>query len=322
MASDPERDPVGEALCWHLRLRDGTAADWQSFVAWLEADPAHAQAYDRVETADAALDADVFDHAATAAPVVASNDEPAPARLRGRWPLGVAAAVAVLAAVWSGTYLVSPRQDLYEVASAPGEQRRVDLGEGSFAALNGGTRLVLDRNEPRRVELLAGEATFTVRHDADRPFAVVSGSHRVEDLGTVFNVVSDRGQFSVEVVEGRVIYDPDASAVQLAAGQGLRSAGNGRAIVFPIDPKAVAGWQRGQLSYVDAPLSRVAGDLARSLGVAIMVDDAVAAQPFTGTIRVEQDAAATIGNLALAAGVRARHGTDGWVIEPTARAPR
>ena len=70
---------------------------------------------------------------------------------------------------------------------------------------------------------LTGEATFTVRHDAAHPFVVVAGDHRVQDVGTTFNLVRDRGRFSVEVIEGAVLYDPDGAAVPLAAGQTLRA---------------------------------------------------------------------------------------------------
>ena len=44
-----------EALGWVIRTRDPEFADWEAFTAWLEADPAHAPAYDALMTADADL---------------------------------------------------------------------------------------------------------------------------------------------------------------------------------------------------------------------------------------------------------------------------
>ena len=35
---------IDQAIAWHLRLPDASADDWGNFIAWLEADPAHASA--------------------------------------------------------------------------------------------------------------------------------------------------------------------------------------------------------------------------------------------------------------------------------------
>ena len=37
-----------EAIDWRIRLAGGGAADWESFVEWLERSPDHARAYDLV----------------------------------------------------------------------------------------------------------------------------------------------------------------------------------------------------------------------------------------------------------------------------------
>ncbi|HEY6815239.1 MAG TPA: FecR domain-containing protein [Croceibacterium sp.] len=335
MASEPDQDLVAQAVAWHLRLKDGTGAEWRAFVEWLEADPARSEAYDRVEAADAmiagtfgsavALEAPVIaDDAAVArgAPAFANDDDPDGGVSHRRWLMGLAAGIAAAVSLVVATSFLISRPDHYEVASAPGEQRRVDIGDGSYALLNGDTRLVLDRNDTRSVELVNGEATFTVGHDSDRPFTVMSGRHHVQDLGTTFNVTRDRDDFSVEVIEGTVVYDPDAAAVPLSAGQGLRASGSGSPVVFRIDPQAIAGWRGGQLTYVNAPMSRVATDLSRTLGVTISSEASVAGQPFTGVVRIEEDVATTISGLALAADVHARRVPDGWVFEPVTRASR
>jgi transmembrane sensor len=46
----------GEAIAWHLRLREGASADWDAFVQWLEQDPAHSDAFDTISRADAAIE--------------------------------------------------------------------------------------------------------------------------------------------------------------------------------------------------------------------------------------------------------------------------
>ena len=42
------RDIVDQAIGWHLRQAELSSAEWHDFVLWLEADAAHAAAYDRV----------------------------------------------------------------------------------------------------------------------------------------------------------------------------------------------------------------------------------------------------------------------------------
>lgn len=317
MASEAHQDVLDEAIAWQLRLQTAKGEDWDAFVAWLEGDPARSDAYDRVEAGLAAVTAEAF----PPVPVPAANDEaPRPRRLRP-WATGLAAIAAILLVAFV-TLPMLRGPDRYEIATRPGEQRNVVIADGSSAMLNGGTRLILDRNDPRYAELASGEATFTVRHDDAHPFTVVSGDHRVQDVGTVFNLISDRGDFSVEVIDGAVLYNPEREAVSLTAGQTLTASGTGRAVVARADPQAMAGWRRGRLSYAGMPMRRVAGDVSRTLGVPVAVDGGAAALPFTGSIRIQRDPAATVGDLAASVGLHARRTGIGWTIEPQPRAPR
>jgi transmembrane sensor len=314
MEQGAHQDIQAEAIAWHIRLRDGGAEDWDAFVHWLEVDPARSAAYDAVALADAALTAE-----AVLRPAANDNGQ------GGRWSAGRrwATALAAVAALFLLGLIAIPwltaGPDRYEVATAAGQHRTAPLGDGGSAQLNGATRLVLDRNDPRYAELVTGEATFSVRHDDADPFVVVAGDHRVQDAGTTFNLVRDRGRFSVGVVEGSVVYDPGGAAVPLAAGQTLRADQAGRPVVGREDPQAMTGWQRGQLSYRAAPLAIVAGDLSRSLGVEVAIDPELMALPFTGSIRIDRDA---VTSLASTLGLQARRTGESWLIEPHSRAPR
>jgi transmembrane sensor len=307
-----------EAIDWHLRLRDGDATDWEAFVRWLEADPARSAAYDEVARADAALVPEAF-------PAMAANDDvDAPARRRfgaAFWAVAAIAACLLLALVplpWLGS-----GADRYEVATAAGEQRTVPLGDGSAVALNGATRLILDRNDPRFAELAAGEATFTIRHDGGHPFIVFAGDHRVHDVGTAFNMVHEGDRLTVEVIEGEVKFDPHAAAISLTAGQTLAvHERGGRPLVGQRDPGTIAGWRRGQLSYRAAPLESVARDLSRSLGAEVLVDPGVAALSFTGSVRVAGGAETVLTGFAGTLGMEARRDGNAWRIGPPSRAPR
>jgi transmembrane sensor len=320
MTEQAQQHILAEAIEWHLRLRDGEAADWEAFVLWLEGDPARSAAYDEVTLADSALGPEAL-------PPAAANDDSdeaasAPRRF-GRTIRFVAAVAACLVLAFVALPWLGFGSERYEVATAAGERLTVPLGDGSMAALNGATRLILDRAHPRFAELAAGEATFTIRHDAADPFVVVAGDHRVEDVGTAFNMVHDGGRLTVEVIEGAVRYHRREAAISLTAGQMLavREEG-GRPLVGRRDPHAMAGWRHGQLSFHDMPLNIVARDLARSLGTEVSVDPAIAAMTFTGSVRVAGGARTVLDGFAATLGMEARHDGNAWRIGPRARAPR
>lgn len=313
----------GEAIAWHLRLRDGVPADWDAFVQWLEQDPAHSDAYDAISRADAAIEPDAVP--LHGQPMPANDDEwdGAPARrtMGRRWIMSFAAIAAMLLIAFVTLPMLRGGPDRYEIATASGQRRTVDIGEGSSAMLNGRTRLVLDRNDARSVELAAGEATFTVRHDDARPFTVVAGEHRVQDVGTRFNLIHEPGRFEVSVIEGSVLYNREGARVPLAAGQALTVRTGSQPALTRGDPAGFAGWQSGRLSYTAAPLDAVASDLSRAMGGEVRVDPDIRALPFTGSIRIEGDHGATITNFAATLGLQARRAGNGWLIEPHVRAP-
>lgn len=302
-----------EAIAWHLRLQSGDDGDWQDFVAWLEADPARSDAFDEVEAGHAALTAEVF-------PAPASElDEPAhPSRWRG-WVILAGIAAVLLVAILSYPMMVS-RPDRYTVSTAAGEQRTIALAEGGSAALNGGTSVVLDRNDPRFAELVEGEAAFTVTHDPDQPFTLVAGDNRVQDAGTVFNAVSTGGDFRLEVAEGSVVYDPKGRTITLNAGQTLQVTGKSAPVLGRAEAGAIGSWQRRRLSYTAAPLARVAADVSRTQGAKIGLAPSVAGLPFTGSIHVSDDPGVTASDLAASIGLSSRKTPDGWIIEPNTRA--
>lgn len=320
MTEQAQQNIQAEAIEWHLRLRDGDAADWEAFVLWLEADPARSAAYDDVAIADAALGPEAF-------PTLAANDDwagdaPVPRRF-GAAGWAVAALAACLLLAFVSLPWLDPGPDRYEVATAAGQRRTVPLGDGSIAALNGATRLVLDRANPRFAELAAGEATFTIRHDSADPFVVAAGEHRIQDVGTAFNMVHDGGRLTVEVIEGAVQYRRREASISLSAGQilAVREEG-GRPLVARRDPGAMAGWRRGQLSFRDVPLNIVARDLARSLGAEVSVDPEIATMPFSGSVRVAGGAETVLTGFAATLGMEARHDGNAWRIGPRSRAPR
>ena len=216
---------------------------------------------------------------------------------------GVAAIVTVPALLPGGA-------QPYLVQTAAGEHRSITL-DGTTIALNGDSRLRLDRHDRRVAVLEQGEAFFSVRHDAAHPFAVQAGGATFQDVGTAFDVTHRAGVTRVAVREGAVLYDPGGAAVRLDAGKAARIADDS-ATVETIDSAAVGGWRSGRLLYRDAPLSDVAQDVARSIGEPIAVDPALAQNRFSGVVMIDADRPLMYRRMAAVMGIDIRHAPQGW----------
>ena len=307
------------AIEWCLRLRRGGAGDWAQFTQWLEQDPAHAETYDQVALLDGDLDAlaaaDRADRAAMGADWAdgaSSSFVRGPLRRLGAI-FAIVAAFALLAFLWQPASR-SPRAGT-EIATVSGEHRTVALGDGSSVVLNGDSRVWIASAEGREAELLRGEAVFNIRHDPKRPFALHLGEDRIEDVGTVFNVVRDQQVLRVEVADGAVRYLRGGNGLQLNAGQTLKISPLGDAIVGRKSPRAIASWQSGQLVFEAVPVAEVAADLSRNLGVSVSVAPRLAYQPFTGSIHVRSRAQQVVPEFASTLSAHARKSGDGWLIE-------
>lgn len=273
---------LGEAVTWLVRTREPGFADWEAFASWLEVDPQRNDAYEAAFDAHDATGGLIAPAETPADREVAVSEPGRSWRARRRWA-GVAAA-ALVAAVVSPSLL--PRHQRFVVATAPGKQRSLRLADGTVIAMNGDTRLVMDRAAIRAVRLEAGEASFTVVHDAAHPFVVTAGSTRIEDIGTVFDVVRSADATDVAVASGSVLYDPDAAAMKLTSGQTVHDPDRGMTEIGDADPAAIGSWRVGRLVYRDAPLGIVARDLARTIGEPVRVAPEIGSRRFSGTIVV------------------------------------
>lgn len=297
-----------EAIAWHLGLAEAGADEWLRFVAWLEADPAHAEAYDRLTLADAAL---------TPALVPAAAPRRSTHLRWLRWSGGVGALAAAAAAAWLAVMPAVMDSTPYAIETAPGQQRMVKLADGTEVRLNGATRLTLDRDTPRLATLERGQAQFTVVHDQAHPFEVQVGGTTLRDVGTRFDVTRAAGRLSVAVAEGEVLFQPEREKVSLTAGMALAlNEGEGTVAVGRTDAGAVGGWTQGRLDYRNAALSTVAADVARSTGETIALAPVMAARSFTGTLRTDRAADEVVRNFSALADGELRRDGPGWRMTP------
>jgi transmembrane sensor len=310
-------DIVDQAIGWHIRQRDMTALDWHDFVAWLEADAAHALAFDRVSLDQTLLSTQPG--AARKPLPVAANDvfETAPApRRRWMWGIGGTAVAAGLVALLMPIAL-APASDPYWLNTRPGQRQDVVLADGTRIEVSGGSRLQLDRRNPRFASLEAGEATFHVRHDDRDPFTLHSGDLSVRDVGTVFNVAREGKRLDVQVAEGAVLFQPDRDAVKLTPGLALSAREDlGRVTLSHVAVDTVGGWQSGRLAFAGEPLAHVADTIHRLYGTTLILDPGLSVRPFTGMVRLTGVAERDVPHLAALVGAGWRRDGERWTLSP------
>lgn len=298
-----------EALDWLVRVNDPAFEAWDDWQAWMAADAVHAEAYWRLAESEAEAV-----EALKAMPVV-SVQRVMPRRASGlprRSAIAAAVAVLAIGGAWVGW---SQRAQPWIIETAPGETRTVTLDDGSSVSLAGGTRLVLDRKNPRDVDLEAGRALFEVVHDETRPFVVQVADATLTDLGTIFDVTRLEGGARVSVSEGIVRVDMQDATETLNAGDGALATERGieRREVATED---VAAWREGRLSYTGETLSVVAEDLSRALNVPIVVSPEVAERRFSGSLSTTANTSTQVSRLAQLLGVSIRADREGWRLEP------
>ncbi|WP_294042307.1 FecR domain-containing protein [Sphingomonas sp.] len=298
---------IDQAIGWHVRLAEARDDEWGDFVAWLEADPAHAAAYDIVARED-----HIVGDARFPEPVPeAANDN---SRSRRWFVAGGAAAAAAIAALLAPGMLAT-RPAPYELATKPGERRMVALDDGTRIEMSGGTRIRLDRADPRVASLQQGEATFHVRHDADRPFAIKTGGITIRDLGTVFNVDREGDKVTVAVAEGSVSVEPGRDGVTLVRGDALTiDQRSGSAVRSKVSPESVGGWRSGDLSFDGATVGEAIATFNRLYGADVVADPDLSARPFTGMLRFTGAADRDVPHLATAIGANWRRDGQRWIL--------
>ncbi|MEP7347405.1 MAG: FecR domain-containing protein, partial [Gemmatimonadaceae bacterium] len=185
-----------------------------------------------------------------------------------------------------------------QVQTAVGERRTIELPDGSQAVLGVRTSL---RMEPvlatgPRVVHLDGEAFFTVRHDAERPFRVVASNVVTEDVGTEFSVraYADERNVRVAVREGAVSVsragaESGGNAVLLGDHDVARIAADGvPAVTTDSAVERLFAWRDGDLVFENAPLADVASELSRWYDVDVrFADPELASRHLTSTFKNE-----------------------------------
>lgn len=256
-----------EAAAWFVRLQepDVSVEQRQRFDAWLNEHPQHREEFQLLQGMWTAADL------LPTSRLMALAETPPPRRER-RPLLHYAVAASVLAvALGLGLFsgLNQPGGYRAEFATVLGERKHVALPDGSVIDMNSRSRLQVRYEKDRRlIELSAGEAMFSVEHDASRPFIVEAGSGKVTVTGTRFDVRRDATQTRVVVEQGAVKVQgsaaPDNQFINLTAGLGTAVDAQGKVLpAYAVNPAELTAWRNGKLVFNNASLGEVAAEVSR-----------------------------------------------------------
>jgi transmembrane sensor len=307
-----------KAADWVALNDAGLSAEQQDeFFDWLATDPKNSEVY--TELTQVYRDLDIMVewrpiHALEPNPDLLADQSKSP-RQKQWWfaALGGMAAMLALALFVSRGDIasdsgVSPIAMLAAGDVAQSYQRHV-LEDGSVVELNRGAQVSVQFESTRRVlELLAGEAHFTVAKDPQRPFVVQADTVAVTAIGTEFNISLQDDQLEVIVTEGRIRLEPSIIlsaedgvteiptlpvAQTLDAGQGFMLTSDS-----PGDPWEVAdysgllvvkklAWKNELVDFSGVSLAEVILEFnQRHQAQLIMGDAGLADRTITGTLRL------------------------------------
>ena len=303
-------DSIETAAARWLAMRDRgmTATEQDAYLQWLGKDPAHGTTIARLERTWQTLD-----HLSKWRPphnIHANPDLLAPSPKRSwRWLGFFAAAAAIVVISFFRWPHNQPQPRHHQAIIHPGPERIV-LEDGSVIELNAGAKVeVRFTPEERRVQLVQGEAHFSVAKNPARPFIVSAAKFAVRAVGTAFSVAVDRDAVSVLVTEGKVrldeshpellAEDPTAACREishLVAGQkAVISIAGPRPLdsqtmtsapqiydVTPAEIERALAWQGLRLEFVDMPLGDVIAEFNRYNGRQLVVADAKTADIVVG----------------------------------------
>jgi transmembrane sensor len=294
-----------KAADWFAQSRDTApqAADEAPWLEWI-GDDEHQKAYENCELAWE-LSAELRSSpiltvllAGADALVARQHATPTPAaRPRWRvpaWQVGLAAsAIAVGAVAW----LLLGRTSVAEYSTGVGEQHTVALADGSTVILNtdSDVRVVLS-GHLRRIELLRGEALFSVSHDPARPFEVHALQGVTTAVGTQFDVELTRAGAAVSVLEGTVTVGaatPSAPPVAVSAGSGVGYTQAGAVSELrPAEVIRIQGWRSRRIVFNDIDLDTALTEYNRYTHTPIVLGNpALGSRHINGVFHIGDEAA-------------------------------
>ena len=276
MSATPDTAVLEEAAGWLVRFQSETlsAADRAAFERWRGRSAAHAAAWARVE--------DMLRSFGQVPPDLGARTLRQLERPGRRQALRSVAGLLLLGpAAWLAWRALPWHEWSADARTATGEQRRMQLADGTRLLLNTATAVDIQYTaEQRVIWLRAGEILLTTGKDpapVHRPFIVRTAQGSVQALGTRFMVRDERDGIRVAVFEGAVAIRPAASDAQRVLRAGQQTVFDAQRIEpeSAVDT-ALVSWEDGMLAARNWRLADLVAELARYRRGFLRCDPAVA----------------------------------------------
>ncbi len=302
LTKETNTEQIDKQACKWLSIMNSdqkSDAEVADFHTWLEADPHHQMAHDHVNV----IWTDLEDLQGAIEPEdYRVSDESMPWQKTGlqgflsktmdiRYkPFQFAVVSSMLLAIyllWPGFERPVYNNDSNgEYATQTAELRNIELPDGSTVTLGALSAIeVKYRDSERRIELVSGDAFFSVASNPNRPFIVSTTNAFVRAVGTMFDVRRSNEGVRISVLEGLVevtqfqakqidgVKVPEEVTQVLLANQKIYARSDGdQTKPQTIETDLPGAWREGRLIYEKANLSVVISDADRYYGGNIIID--------------------------------------------------
>lgn len=255
-----------EATVWIVRITSGSATkqDADHLLRWRAKSQAHEQAFQEAARLWKNL-----------GPALATETRPNRATLTRRAFLATGSLAAGAAGVGFGLsqlgFLPTLGALFSDYATGVGEQKTVQLPDGSTAILDGATTLSLDFTQTvRNLHLTAGAAVFDVVADEEKPFVVTARSGNSATADGSLSVAHGVDDISVDCLRGNLRVECLGTA-NLIEGESISYSSLGLGEKTISDAETAAAWRNGLLIFKNRPLDDVVSDLNRHRKGKVMI---------------------------------------------------
>ena len=293
-----------EAVAWVQKLISGdvTADDRQELNTWRAQSQAHADAFAEAKR--------VWGEVGPAGRILRSRggefatdlDTLGQRRRIMNRRVVLGSGLAAVAAV-AGYAAISPPLGLWpslsemraDYRTGTGEQRTVAFASDISIDLNTQTSIAVrpTEKESDQIELIAGEAAFTISTHASRSLVVLAGAGKTVSASARFDVrymmSSPRTPVNVVCFEGKIRIEHGSDARELQPGQQIRYDVDGLGQIATVDPEIASDWQRGIVVFRATPLTEAIEEINRYRpGRIILRSAALGQKQLSGRFRINQ----------------------------------
>lgn len=243
-----------EATAWLVRITSGDATtdDADALRRWRSISPDHNRAFEETALLWRTMGGTVARsrHGVSRRSIVLTG--------------GLAASAAAVGVGLSNLgYLPSFASLTSDYSTGVGEQRTVDLPDGSRVTLDGDTALSLNYSSAeRRLDLASGAAVFDVAGDAVRPFVVSAAAGVTTTFGRSFSVQHGSEDVVLECLDG-LLDVRCRGTVALRTGETISYSAAGLGDRSTLDLETASSWRMGLLIFNNRSLENVVADVNR-----------------------------------------------------------